>query len=307
MNISFFSADDYGKVVGKELISRGYNVLFDTLDENTEIVFLMCCPSAFNFANYLYQRKLEDFNYKGKIVCNVLDIPVWRLENPRFKDYYNAYRRMIEEADYVTTISQFTSNQLKELWNIDSVPLFRVFDSKKVEKYKRELPRYPNTIVCVSRFVPHKNFDLVILAIAGTDWNIKILGKSGSEMDTYYQLFKQHNVIGEVILNPPDNYVIDELSRATVVVHPSSFEGLSLVPKEALYCDTPVLISDIPVHKEYHKDTVTYVATNCIGDLRDKIVNRKWKSPEEGKKEIEQYTIERTTDKVEQWLKTHLK
>jgi len=308
MNISFFSVDDYGKIVGKELIKRGYNVVFDTIEDNTDIVFAMCCPSTYALYLYLNKRMEQDnFHYKGKVVSNVLDIPYWRLDDSRFQKYYDRYREMINLSDHVTTISQTTSDQLKSLWNVDSDVLFTVFNNKKLETYMKEKTRYPSTIVCVGRFSPPKNFDSVIRALKGTSWSLKIIGYGGTELTRYRDLINELGIFGEILFNPSDEYVVNELCRATVVVHPSLFEGLSLVPKEALYCNAPVLISDIPVHREYHKDTVTYITPDDINDLRDKIINRKWKSAALGKKELEQYTIEKTTDKVEAWLLKHLK
>jgi glycosyltransferase involved in cell wall biosynthesis len=39
--------------------------------------------------------------------------------------------------------------------------------------------------------------------------------------------------------------------RAEVVVCPSRFEGFGLTPMEAIACGRPVVVSDIPPHREF--------------------------------------------------------
>lgn len=55
----------------------------------------------------------------------------------------------------------------------------------------------------------------------------------------------------------------DELLRlyqgAAALIYPSRFEGFGIPPLEALACGTPVIASDIPVHREVLGDTVQYV------------------------------------------------
>ena len=55
-----------------------------------------------------------------------------------------------------------------------------------------------------------------------------------------------------------DAGVVDAYRRATVVVCPSTFEGLGLTGVEALACGAQVVASDIPPHREFLGDHVRY-------------------------------------------------
>ena len=87
----------------------------------------MCFPSTLRF----FREHL--FSKKYILICNVLDIPYWRLNDDRYKKAYEFYKSVLELSDYVTTISKYTSVQLKKLWNIESIPLFRTFDNNTIE------------------------------------------------------------------------------------------------------------------------------------------------------------------------------
>ena len=307
IKISFFSEDEYGRVVGKELEARGYNVRYDSLDEDTNICFVMCCPASFRFNSYLKKRwELERFVYRGKIVLNVLDIPIWRFKEPCWKNYYELYRKSLVNADYITTISKFTGDELKVIWNLESTPLFTVFNNKIVKKYKKSVKRDKKLIVAVSRFVEHKRFELIIKALEGTDMKLIIIGKGGYMKSFYEQLSKQLDVDCTIYSNSDTKFIIEQMCNAKLCIHPSTFEGFSLVPKEALWCDTPVIISDIPVHREFHGDSVVYCKPNDLDDLKEKLFNVPLISPRKGKKLLKKLTIEKVTDDVEAWLEDNI-
>jgi glycosyltransferase involved in cell wall biosynthesis len=305
MQISFFSEDEYGKSIGYELLNRGYDVIFDKLTEETSIVFAMCPISAFRLEKYLNMRKeLERFEYCGKTIQNVLDIPTWRLNDENWNSYYQHYYELLKKADKIVTISKFTSTQLKEIWNLKSKPLFTQFNNKKLETYKTNVEKNPKSIVAISRLVPHKRFEVLIRALENTDYELTIIG-NGPYDTLHRNLIKDFNVKGQLLTNVTDKDLVKHIQRAWLVVHPSEFEGNSLVPKEAVWLNTPVVISDIPVHKEYFKKSVTYFKTNDIEDLKTKIKKHR-RDLINAQKLMSNLTIEKTTNKVELWL-TQLK
>jgi len=57
--------------------------------------------------------------------------------------------------------------------------------------------------------------------------------------------------------------LISRYQNASALVYPSKWEGFGIPPLEALACGTPVIASDIPVHREVLGDAAAYVT---LGD-----------------------------------------
>jgi len=300
MNISFFCANNYGKIIGEELINRGHTVMFNTINKDTEITFVLGAPTAFKFNAYLKQRyDNERFIYNSKIVPVIFDLPTWRFGNKNWDRYYNSYKTMLKTWGNCITISKFTTKQLKNVWNIDSIPLFSVFNDKLIDKYKKTITR-KKQIIMVSRFEPHKRFDIVMRAIVGTDWKLIMCGRNGSYTNFYKGLADSLGINYEIHIDPSNEFIIEKYCESKVCIQPSVFEGLSLVPKEALWCNTPVILADIPINREFHSNFVNYFKTDDITDLKKVLVN---KLKIAHKAHIKKLTIKEVTNGVEKWIK----
>ena len=119
----------------------------------------------------------------------------------------------------------------------------------------------------------------------------------------------QDNSITQLIQNTNSNdieftgYISDKelqekLSKAKILVQPSTYEGFGLPPLQALYCRTNTIISDIPVFKEiYEKFPVTYFETNNINDLAEKMA-QVWNNPESLEKIPDIYSFSKTTSLI---------
>jgi glycosyltransferase involved in cell wall biosynthesis len=302
MKIAFFCENDYGKIVGEELIIRGYNVTFNELYSDTELVFVLGSMSAYKFNAYLQkQYELDRFIYKGNIAPIVFDIPTWRFQDIEWAKYYHIYRKMLETWGNCLSISQFTSDQLDTLWNIKSIPLFSVFNDKLIDKYKITVPR-KKQIIMVSRFEPHKRFDIVMRAIQDTDWKLIMCGRGGTHTTFYKNLADSLNIDYELHNSPDTEFIVKQYCESQVCVHASVFEGLSLVPKEALWCNTPVILSDTQIHKEFHQDYVNYFKADDIVDLKKVLKNELKLANIE---HLQPLTINNVTTNVEKWIKTY--
>ena len=307
MKITYWTVSEYWKETGYELQNRGYDIQFNKLDENTDLVLVIGATAAFDLLKYLGERHdTERFMYKGKIAMCVLDIPLWRFTDEYFFEYYTKYRDLLKSSHEILTISEFTSTQLKKLWELDSKPLLSIFNDKMVKKYRKEMPRQ-HKIVAVGRFVNHKAFQQLIIALEGTDYKLVLIGKNGHLEKQYEDMAKDLKVDLEIRKDISDKELIEEYCSAEVVIHPSVFEGLSLVQKEALMCGTPVLHSDIPVHVEFHGDKVATFKANDIEDLKKAIKEKRWETKKVDTKHLECLMIDKKSDEIEKWLKKILK
>jgi alpha-1,2-rhamnosyltransferase len=66
--------------------------------------------------------------------------------------------------------------------------------------------------------------------------------------------------------------------NSKALVFASKIEGFGLPIVESLHFGLPVLVSDIPVHREIGKDQVTYFSLENVDNLVNKIKNEELKN-----------------------------
>ena len=108
--------------------------------------------------------------------------------------------------------------------------------------------------LAVGRLVPEKGFHDLLRAYEGldTDWKLVIVGDADHE-DNYSKSLKKRakNADGVVMTGFQTGEALAELySNAGLFVLPSYHEGLPIAGLEAMGCDLPILLSDIPSNKE---------------------------------------------------------
>ncbi len=104
----------------------------------------------------------------------------------------------------------------------------------------------------MSRLTPQKNHAAVIRAAARFEPKlpVRFIG-SGPEASALERLAVELGVSCAIESGLPDGDVVTAYRTAEVVVCPSRFEGFGLTPLEAIACGTPVVVSDIPPHREW--------------------------------------------------------
>lgn len=102
-------------------------------------------------------------------------------------------------------------------------------------------------IIAVGRLVKTKRYDMLVSAwaqMAGRfpDWQVEIYGE-GPEQGALADTILAHNLVGSVSLKGTSNDISKVYRRASVLVHPSQFEGFGLSVAEALSHGIPVIAS----------------------------------------------------------------
>jgi len=295
--ISFFAETEFMRLIGFELRNRGHKVVFDEI-KNVKTVIAMGMISS---------MRLKNTGFKGRIINCVFDIPEWRLEDNNYKDLYNEYKDYLKK-NKVVTLSKFTSAELKRIWGIESIPIFTEFDNHTPEK----TPNCPekekkDQIFMAGRFVGYKRFEEGIEAVkkSGVETEVVLTGLGNDFI--YKMVASELNQPIRIIKNsdgsPVNRKIIfEEMKKSKLVLHPSDFEGKSMIPKEAIWCNTNVIISDIPVHREFHKNVVFHK----VGDIDElaKKIKENFDKPfnKKSKEDLKEFTVEKVTDKVEKYL-----
>jgi len=120
--------------------------------------------------------------------------------------------------------------------------------------------------LAVGRLVPEKGFHDLLQAYEGLDtgWKLVIVGDADHENNYSRSLKKRaKNADGVVMTGFQTGEALAELySNAGLFVLPSYYEGLPIAGLEAMGCDLPMLLSDIPSNKELAFPEETFSVEN---------------------------------------------
>lgn len=185
------------------------------------------------------------------------------LYNPSWysKSYYWFYKimtpLMVKTAKHLLTVSECSKCDIMKIYNVadDFVTvIYNAVDESWASANKKGKGDY---VLCVSSIDPRKNFKMLIKAFnAMPSVKLKIVG-------SYDPVFCKQD-LGEIPSNIEfcgrvDDSVLAELySNAACFIYPSLYEGFGLPPIEAMHFGCPVLVSDIPVHREVCKEAALY-------------------------------------------------
>ena len=164
-------------------------------------------------------------------------------------------------ANQVIVISDVINDMIKQKYGRENafvipngVPApVRVDDTNYLDELKIEPQKY---IFTMGRFVPEKNFHLLIQAFSKLKpEGYKLVIAGDADIDDVYShslksLATEHEVVLTGFIKGQKLFAL--LSHATLFTLPSSHEGLPIALLEAMSYGLPVLASDIPANKAFH-------------------------------------------------------
>ena len=151
----------------------------------------------------------------------------------------------------------------------------REITSEVVEKYN--LP--DNYFYCPNQFWKHKNHVILVNSLKklrdeGITANIVCSGSSSDYRNPMYfdELFSQVRALGledqfTSLGQIPYEDVLSLMFHAKAMINPSFFEGWSTSVEEAKSLEIPVILSDIPVHREQNPSDVLFFDPRSAEDL----------------------------------------
>lgn len=189
-------------------------------------------------------------------------------------------RRALAVSRAVFTVSQFSKDRIESLFR-PRCPLHVVYNgvARELTDYKARHPvstERLNQIVCLGNLKKHKDIHTLLSAFSRVrrqlppDTRLLVVGNfSVHTRDTsLVQLLQQPPTGVEFVSGATNQQVYQLLSTSRLLVSPSRYEGFGLPPLEALSLGTPVLISDIPAHREvYGGSPASYFRVGDVGDL----------------------------------------
>ncbi|MEO7986244.1 MAG: glycosyltransferase [Gemmatimonadales bacterium] len=165
--------------------------------------------------------------------------------------YYSRLRYVALRADAVWTASDFTRNLVQTRFGVGGSTVPYCYDSTRFRPGTGEHD-VPPTLLTVSRLEGYKNQAAVLRAAARIrrEVQVRLIGR-GPEAPRLRMLGQDLSVRCRIETAADDATVERAYHVAGVVVCPSRFEGMGLGPIEAIASGTPVVVSDIPAHREF--------------------------------------------------------
>jgi len=231
-------------------------------------------PLLVNFCN------TAPFSYANQIVTihdlATFDHPEWF--RPSFAKYYAwLLPRIAKGALKVVTVSEWSKQRIMEQFHLNEAKIHVIppaVDPALLEAEEEGVDGLENGfILMVGSLDPRKQFDKAALILQKEaerqGLTLVIAGAAQSHF------ISMHLPIGpsiRFIPSPSDGQLAWLYRHCALVLHPSLYEGFSLVPHEALAFGARVLVSDIPVHREALKDSVSYVDPKQLTALPDAVM-----------------------------------
>ena len=174
----------------------------------------------------------------------------------------------IKKADKIIAISNFTKDDILHYYPKGKGKIEVVYNSMNFAKFDHE--RIANTngnyflAICSNAY--HKNLKTILKAFGtycnnGGTMNLFFVGRIGSSGHAYeaYNILPE-NVKERIITKAgiPNAELGALYENASCYVSASLFEGLGMPVVEAMYYNLPVLLSDIPPHREVSMNLGTY-------------------------------------------------
>ena len=194
------------------------------------------------------------------------------------------YHRAYTLSKKIFTVSEFSQSRINyHLGN--NKPVIVTYSSvlKSFLDYTNKVSKTQknNTIVFIGNIKKNKGLDCLLEAFRlliedNFDYKLIIIGEKSNfrTADNSILLkigtFKRDSILFTGYIS--DEILMDYISRASLLVQPSLYEGFCLPPLQALVLGTKALISDIPVLKEIYKDfPVNYFKAGDPVDLKNKM------------------------------------
>jgi glycosyltransferase involved in cell wall biosynthesis len=199
----------------------------------------------------------------------------------RFRAWYRPMmRRLGKNSRLIVTVSKFSQGELHRYFGIplDKIRVVSLSGEHMLETQpddglldKLNL-RGRRFLLAVNAMNARKNLGAVIEAVkllGGIDFEVIVTGSNNDRVfrPVQWDLPRSFRHVGHVT----NGELRSLYSHAMALIYPSLYEGFGLPPREAMTCGCPVLVSDIPAHRETCGDAAAYCDSNDPSDIADKI------------------------------------
>jgi glycosyltransferase involved in cell wall biosynthesis len=257
------------KALGAIVIGKNKGAIWEQVDLRAYLIFNQK-PLLVNFCNtgllfYKYQIvTIHDMSYKVN--------PKWF--SKKFYLWYNfLIPRIAENSSKIFTVSNASKYDIIRYLKLKEEKISVIYNSCYLntnDNFDRlNDGRY---ILSVSTFDPRKNLNTLISAFNKTDRSVKliIVGLESSHFD--FELNKELLNDNIIIKGYVDDLTLMSLMKnAEAFISLSLYEGFGLPAIEAMSAGCPVIVSDIPAHKEVCGNAAIYANPYDVDDVKKQL------------------------------------
>ncbi|PLX00772.1 MAG: glycosyltransferase family 1 protein [Marinilabiliales bacterium] len=239
------------------------------------------------------------------------------------RNYYHKYfPKFARKAKRIATVSEFTKKDITSRYNIDSDNIDVVYNGANEEfaptsETEQQETRKKYTNACpyflfVGLIHPRKNLGRLIEAFTlfkqknNTDVKLLVVGDRKWWTEETRLAYENSAFKDEIIFL--GRVGSDELKKiipaALAMTYISIFEGFGIPIIEAMYCDTPVITSNLTSMPEVGEDAVVYVdpfSVDSISDALQKVHkddNLRNELIEKGRLQCKKFSWQKTADNL---------
>ncbi len=184
-------------------------------------------------------------------------------EQPLHKRLYARLflKSAVKRSDHVVTISNFSLSEILKYigpYGDKITPIHLGVEQRKLD-IDAPLP-FKKYMLYVGIFTPRKNLANLIKALdfLPEDVHLVLVGKESNWEGWKTEMNKRKDRV--TVLGRVDGATLAQLYRqATLLAHPSFYEGFGLTPLEAMVADCPALVAETPCLREVCGDAAVYV------------------------------------------------
>lgn len=239
----------------------------------TKEVDLIYCGSASRLDKAMVAKQ----EYGKPLICWVWDLPCfwreWARNSAEFNEhawrdkYIENTVSNLRKCDRVISASKYTQKILNGKYNLESEQAYFYVDLEGINGTPSPIKK--GYVIQISRLALNKRFDHSVRAASAVDRKFVCIGTGATE--GLKQLAQSILADVEFHASVPRVKLVELLKQAEVLLSPSLHEGWGMTPIEAIYCGTPILLSDLEVFKEVYGDSAIYHRKDDVEDMKDKL------------------------------------
>jgi len=280
---------DYQRLPISYIFGKGNYLSWNKIDSRkcyyTKNIFSLDKGKVYGIARYfippcIVHRDQIIFNpfyqgcyYLNNQIITMYDLIALRHARQNILQYF-AFKfilpRLLNNSLHIIAISHATKKSVQEIYGIEDNKITVIHCGANREIFHPDgCTRKSDSLLVVGAHLPHKNIHELLEnhALWSSKYVLDIVAADSPYLMNLKELVERLKIQGRVNFSSgvDDLTLAAKYRRARALIFPSREEGFGIPPIEAMNCGTPVVASDIPVHREVCGDAAIYVSLGNRG------------------------------------------